>query len=122
VGFVFEGFDGAGRSRTTEIYKSPSFPNAAGIPYPVDTRGELVGTDVDGEFESPLELAEALAGSDLVKQCLVLQAFRFYFGQVEPERSIPPIVEGAEALQDSDRLGDLLLAMLSTPTTFLRTR
>jgi Protein of unknown function (DUF1588)/Protein of unknown function (DUF1592)/Protein of unknown function (DUF1585)/Protein of unknown function (DUF1595)/Protein of unknown function (DUF1587) len=69
IGFGFEDFDPVGRFRTDEDGLA------------IDDRGELVGTDVDGEFTGVRELAERLAGSDDVKQCVATQWFRFGLGR-----------------------------------------
>jgi hypothetical protein len=122
VGFLFESFDGAGRPRTTEIYRSPTFTNAAPAPQPIDSSGELLGTDVDGRLGSVADLAQALARSAWVKECVARQAFRFYFGEVEPERGIPPVVAGTAALEGSGVLGDLVQALLTTESTTQRVR
>jgi hypothetical protein len=122
VGFLFESFDGAGRLRTTEIYRSPTFTNAEPAPEPIDSSGELLGTDVDGKLGSVAELAQALAKSDWVKECVARQAFRFYFGEVEPERGIPPVLAGTASLQGSGALGDLVQALLTTESTTERVR
>lgn len=122
VGFLFEGFDGAGRMRTSEIYRSPTFTNTAPTPQPIDSTGELLGTDVDGKLASVTDLAQALAKSDWVKECVARQAFRFYFGEVEPERGIPPVVAGTAALKGTGVLGDLVQALLTTESTTQRVR
>jgi hypothetical protein len=122
VGFVFESFDGAGRMRTTETYQSPTFTNTAPSPQPIDATGELVGTDVDGKLASVADLAQALAKSNWVRECVARQAFRFYFGEVESERGIPPVVAGTAALQGSGALGELVQALFTTESTTRRVR
>ncbi len=122
VGFLFEGFDGAGRMRTTETYRSPTFTNTAPTPEPIDSTGELLGTDVDGKLTSVADLAQALAKSDWVRECVARQAFRFYFGEVEPDRGVPPVVAGTAALKGSGVLGDLVQALLTTESTTRRVR
>lgn len=74
IGLGFEGFDGIGAYREQQN----------GMP--VDQAGVLVGTDVDGEFEGVAELAERLASSDMVRQCVTRQWFRFAFGRNEAEQ------------------------------------
>lgn len=122
VGFLFEGFDGAGRMRTTETYRSPTFTNTAPAPRPIDSTGELLGTDVDGKLGSVADLAQALAKSNWVRECVARQAFRFYFGEVESERGIPPVAAGTAALQGSGALGDLVQALFTTESTTRRVR
>jgi hypothetical protein len=68
-GFAFENFDGAGRYQTHD---------SGG---PVDARGELFGTDVDGPFNGALELSQRLVKSQQVKGCMTKQWFRFALGR-----------------------------------------
>jgi hypothetical protein len=71
IGFGAEMMDGIGAYRETE----------AG--FPVDSRGELSGTDVDGPFLGPAELADRLVQSREVRSCFVVQAFRYVEGRDE---------------------------------------
>jgi hypothetical protein len=122
IGFTLELFDGAGRFRTTETYDSPSFDAPSLGPQPIDASGRLVGTDVDGPYSSYVELAAALSRSSWVKECVARQAFRYYFGEPESDRGIPPVAEGARALIDTGKLGSLVTSLLSTQSTFERKR
>ncbi|HLV68160.1 MAG TPA: DUF1588 domain-containing protein [Polyangiaceae bacterium] len=122
LGYALEGFDGAGRFRTTEVYRSPSFSAPSAGPQPIDTTGTLVGTDVDRPFGSYVELAQALAESSWVKECVARQAFRYYFGQPETDRGVPAVVRGTEALLANGTLGALIVNLLSTESTLARTR
>jgi hypothetical protein len=72
IGFGFGNFDAIGQWRDTEN----------GVP--VDARGELVGAgDADGPFSGVAELAQRLAGSARVGECVTNQWFRYAFGRVE---------------------------------------
>jgi hypothetical protein len=72
LGFAFESYDAVGRYRATEAGK------------PIDTSGWISGsTDVDGPFQNARELAEKLAGSQQVRDCVVTQWFRYAFGRHE---------------------------------------
>lgn len=71
IGLSFEGFDAVGRLRTTDQGK------------PVDTSGELVGSDVDGTLTSSADLARKLAQSSQVKSCVVRQWFRYAYARDE---------------------------------------
>ncbi|HKO47852.1 MAG TPA: DUF1588 domain-containing protein [Polyangiaceae bacterium] len=122
LGYALEGFDGAGRIRATEIYQSPSFNAPSAGPAPVITSGALVGTDVDRAFGSYVELAQALSESSWVKECVARQAFRYYFGQLEPDRGNPAVVQGTQALLAKGTLGDLVTSLLSSPSTLSRVR
>lgn len=63
IGFGMESMDGIGRFRTMEH----------GLP--VDSHGELTGTDVDGPFEGPAQLSGKLADSKQVAACMASHFF-----------------------------------------------
>jgi hypothetical protein len=65
IGYGLEQMDGIGRFRTTEN------------DLPVDSRGELLDTDIDGPFEGVVELSQKLATSEMFARCLVSHYFRF---------------------------------------------
>jgi hypothetical protein len=69
VGFGFEGFDSTGAVQTTDNGQ------------PVDSSGTIVGTDVAGTFNGPVELGAKLGASDDVLKCTATQWFRFAFGR-----------------------------------------
>lgn len=72
VGFGFENYDALGRYRTEDGGK------------PIDASGQLVGTrDANGPFNGVQELAEKLAGSAEVKECVTRQWFRFAMARFE---------------------------------------
>jgi len=74
IGLGFEGYDGIGAYREQQN----------GLP--VDESGELVGTDVDGEFDGVVDLVGRLADSEMVRECVTHQWFRFAFGRNEVEQ------------------------------------
>lgn len=69
IGFGLEHFDALGRWRAQDGGQ------------PVDARGELVGTDVDGPFDGAIELSARLAGSAQARGCVVTQVFRYALGR-----------------------------------------
>jgi len=71
VGFGFEQFDGIGALRTVENGD------------PVDTSGNLIGTDVDGPFVGASQLSSRLRSSRQVADCMVRQLFRYTTGAAE---------------------------------------
>ena len=107
VGFVFEDLDAAGRFRTTEDGT------------PVDTSGELLNTDVNRPLANHTDLA--LAGSEWVRECLATQVFRFYFGQVEAGRGLPP-VQAARLASATGTFRAMVAASLGTQSTLARIR
>jgi Protein of unknown function (DUF1592)/Protein of unknown function (DUF1588)/Protein of unknown function (DUF1595)/Protein of unknown function (DUF1585)/Protein of unknown function (DUF1587) len=72
VGFGFENYDTLGRYRTEDGGK------------PIDASGKLVATrDADGPFNGVQELADKLAASAEVKECVTRQWFRFAINRFE---------------------------------------
>ncbi len=69
-GFAFDHFDWTGRWRNTD-HDSLA----------IDTRGTLVGTDVDGPFPDHVGLAARLATSRRSRECAVTQWFRYAYGR-----------------------------------------
>lgn len=51
---------------------------------PIDASGEIVGVGIDEPVDGALELSQALANNDTVRQCAVAQMFEFAIGR-EPE-------------------------------------
>ena len=86
IGFSFEHFDASGRYRNSEN----------GVP--IDASGELLDSDVSGPLSSYVDLARRLADSAWATECMALQAFRYYLGQVESDRSTPAVVAARNAL------------------------
>jgi hypothetical protein len=109
IGFNFEDLDAAGRFRTAE--------NGVAI----DTTGQLLNTDVNGPMANHTDLANALAESEWVRECVATQAFRFYFGVVEADRGIPP-VQAARLAIGAGTFQDLVIAVMSSSSTFQRVR
>ena len=122
VGITFESLDEAGRFRSAQ--------NGVAI----DTSGRLLNTDVNTELRDHAQLAQALAQSEWVRECMSRQAFRFYFGlataaerradgtRERENRGLPPIQDGRVALSGSGTIRDLVTAVLSSPSTLARTR
>ncbi len=71
IGFGLEHYDAIGAWRTMDGEN------------PVDAGGQLFGTDVDGEFDGALELADKLAQSETVRACVVHQWMRYALGRFE---------------------------------------
>jgi hypothetical protein len=70
IGWGFERYDSLGRYRTTE---------ENGVP--LSGGGELKGTDVDGPFVGPSELAQKLVTSVQAQRCFVTQTLRYLLGR-----------------------------------------
>ena len=103
IGFGFEHFDGIGRYRETEW----------GLE--IDASGELVSTDIDGPYDGVVELAQRLASSQQVKDCIATQWFRFGYGRTETEADSCSMetIQQAFAAADYD-IKELIVALTQT--------
>lgn len=72
IGFLFEGYDAMGGTRTHD---------AAGNP--IDATGRVTDSDLDGALDGGVALAWALAGSEQVQRCYARQWFRYAFGRLD---------------------------------------
>jgi hypothetical protein len=71
IGAIFEGFDALGRPRTVDEGGAP-----------IELGGEVVGAgDLDGYYGDVRALGQRLAKSEQVRDCVVRQSFRFFFGR-----------------------------------------
>jgi hypothetical protein len=106
VGWGFEQYDAIGRYRTMEGSN------------PVDARGEITGTaDADGEFDGAVELAQLLAGSEQVGECVAKQWFRFAFGRSEVEEDTCSIATTHSLFADAGYdIRELLLTIVVSDT------
>jgi hypothetical protein len=109
VGFGFEQFDGIGVHRATE--------NGS----PVDTSGELLGSDVDGAFVGASELGTKLASSDDVRRCFVKQVYRFAMGQGESSDAAVLLNRLQSRFTNESHMTDAFLALVLDPSFILRT-
>ena len=110
LGFAMENIDGAGRWRDTENGK------------PVDASGTLISSDVDGDFNDARELAEMLAESAMVQECVAQSWFRFAYGRAESEENDEcALGQLYYALEQSDGdLKELLVALTQTDAFLYR--
>jgi hypothetical protein len=109
LGYGFESFDDIGRYRTTDN----------GVP--VDDSGEFVGTDIDGSFKGPLELAQRMGRSEMVQRCVSKQWFRYALGRIETDLDSCALDAVYQKFQKSQfRLPDLLLALVESDAFRIR--
>jgi hypothetical protein len=97
IGFAFENFDAIGQFRTEESNQ------------PIDASGEVLGaTDASlgGKFTGVQELAQKLASSAQVRNCLATQWFRFASGRNEELADSCSLATLHETFKRSD--GDLV--------------
>ena len=110
LGFGFEYYDGVGAFRSTEN----------GMP--VDGSGELTAAgDIGGPFDGATELAQMLAESDEVRQCVSTQWFRYAFGRIETDQDDCTLATLDAAFAASDyNVRELLLSLVMTDAFRLR--
>ncbi len=89
MGLGFESFDAIGRYRSLEN----------GLP--VDASGEVSASDIDGPFVGPRALAEKLAGSQVVQDCVTTTWFRYVAGREAGHADAATLAELKLALQTS---------------------
>lgn len=106
IGFAFENFDAMGQYRNMEAGQ------------PIDTSGQIIGAteaSLNGAFSGVSELAKKLGESDLVRDCLATQWFRFAAGRNEESADSCSL----GTLQDSfgSSGGDLIELVVATTQT-----
>ncbi|MEM9192032.1 MAG: DUF1592 domain-containing protein [Myxococcota bacterium] len=113
LGFGLENYDAIGRFRTED----------EGVV--VDARGEVMGAgEADGPFNGPQELAERMAGSDEVRQCMARQLFRYAAARTE-RQSEACVLDGLyeTAAAQNWSVPEILVAMTQTePFLFQRVK
>jgi hypothetical protein len=105
IGFGFEGFDASGAWRTTENGQ------------PIDASGTIMGSDVSGAFNGPVELGAKLATSDETVSCGATQWFRFAFGRESGSTAGDKCA--ATQLHDALKQGGALALVRAIPQTAL---
>jgi hypothetical protein len=104
IGFGMEEMDALGRYRTTEN----------GLP--VDTTGQLNGSDVDGPFSGVSALSAKLAGSEDFATCFVHQFFRFAEARAPVDADQCTIDDWSKSFHDAGgHVRDLFAAYLADP-------
>jgi len=112
IGLGFETFDAIGAFRTMD-----------GLG-PVDATGNIVmgGPDLDGKFNGPVELAQRLANSQAVSNCMVNQWFRYSMGRMESTNDACSIQGIREAFTASGGNIRELLARVALSPAFRNVR
>lgn len=105
IGLGFEHFDGLGRYRENEWGLA------------IDARGEIVnGHDASGKFDGVVELGERLAGSEIVRDCMATQWFRFSYGRGETsDDACSQQVVRADFAESGFDIKELIVALTRTP-------
>ncbi|HEX2679332.1 MAG TPA: DUF1592 domain-containing protein [Polyangiales bacterium] len=110
IGFGFEAYDGIGQHRTTD----------QGLP--VDDNGKILGTtDINGTFQGAIALAQKLASSDDVSQCMAKQWFRYGLGRLDEKADACSLQSLTSSLAGSNKnLREMLLALTTTDAFRMR--
>ncbi len=105
IGLGFENYDAVGQWRIEDAGQ------------PIDASGEVVGTDVEGTFNGAVELANQLAESDQVMECMTRTWLRFALGRSETAGDEGAIqAAGAEFESSGYVMKELLVALTRTNT------
>jgi hypothetical protein len=109
IGLALESYDAVGLWRSTENGK------------PVDALGEIVGTDVAGAVNGPIELARKIATSADARKCLTGKWLAAAYGRSvgEADRCAVEAVDGAFA-KSGGKVRDLLLALTQSDAFLFR--
>lgn len=111
VGYAFDHFDSTGRWRDKE---------ESGLP--IDTTGDLVGTDVDGPISDHIGLLAKLADSRQARDCVVTQWFRYAHGREQAEADGCVIAQITELFESSGgNVRELLIGLTQTDAFLFRT-
>ncbi|MFW2387056.1 MAG: DUF1588 domain-containing protein, partial [Polyangiales bacterium] len=111
IGFIFEHYDGIGQWRDQQNGRA------------IDATGEVVQTDdIDGSYDGAVELAEALAASTQVQECVSSQWFRFAYNRTVTSEDACSIEQLNQVFRDSDFNIKALLVALTQTNAFLYRR
>jgi mono/diheme cytochrome c family protein len=92
-------------------------------PVPLDTRGEITGTDdpkLDGPVQDARELVTRIADSDHCRQVWIRHVFRYYLGRNETLADAQSLQEADQAYVKSGGSFKALLVALLTSDSFLK--
>ncbi len=102
IGLAFEHYDGIGLWRDLE--------NG----FEIDDSGHILGTDVEGDFNGPVELAHKLGASTDVRACVALSLFRFSYGRSEGPEDAYSVKTIADRIGGGQDVRELLVALTQT--------
>lgn len=109
LGFAFEHFDGSGRFR----------PDENGLP--IDASGVMVDSDVDGDFDGAVDLANKLVGSEEAQRCFASTLFETAQGRASNHFDGCAMEQLVTAFQGSDfDVRDLMIAITQTDAFLYR--
>jgi hypothetical protein len=100
IGLGLEVYDAIGQLRTMDHGR------------PVDSKGLLTATDVDGPFEGGVALAERLVRSEQARSCMATQLFRYFAGRDEEADSCVLADVKAQFKEKGYDMRELVLALV----------
>lgn len=107
IGLGFENYDGAGHYRTTENGKT------------IDASGEVLQSDITGGFNGVVDLANQLAASKQVRECVATSWFRYAYGRAETRDDVCTLAAVNEKFADAKYDLKSLLVSLTQTDAFL---
>jgi hypothetical protein len=105
-GFGFENYNAAAHFQTME----------SGLP--IDAKGTIHGTDVDGPFDGAIALSEALSRSEVVHHCATEQLLRYALGRAPDDVELPTITTLAKKFMESGGDERALMKSIVTAPSF----
>ena len=103
IGLGFEHYDALGQWRDLDQN------------LPIDSTGDVVGSDVSGPFDGAVALTQKLAESQQVKDCLVQTWFRFAHGRTVTEADAGNLtILNAAFAGNAYKLSELMVAVTQT--------
>ncbi len=112
LGLPFERYDHYGRYQRLDAGQ------------PVDASGAITRTlapEIHGEFVSPIQFIEALAGSEYVEQVFVRHVFRYFMGRNETLGDANTLQDAHKAYKDSGgSFNELIISLLTSDSFLLR--
>ncbi|HEX4337478.1 MAG TPA: DUF1592 domain-containing protein [Polyangiaceae bacterium] len=107
IGLGFENYDGAGHYRTTQNGMT------------IDASGQVLMSDITGPFNGAVDLAQQLAGSNQVRNCVSTSWFRYAYGRAETADDACTIANVNQKFADAKYDLKSLLVSLTQTDAFL---
>jgi hypothetical protein len=104
MGFAFEHYDAIGRYRTTELTTD----------LPIDSSGEVQGTDVDGPVADAVALSERVAESAQARSCFSNRWFEQALGRAPDPLDQCSIEDVETRFRETGNIRELLLAIVES--------
>jgi hypothetical protein len=112
IGYTLENYDALGAWQTHDTGVT-----AGGEPFtvPVDPSAEIVGTDLEGLIDGPLELSTRLATSEGAHDCMTERWFVRALGRAPAAQDACTVVRAQESFRTTGDLQALVVDLLASP-------